>query len=81
MSKKKAAGKVRQKGNRSGKRLGTKVSNGEHVINGMILMRQRGSVFNAGVGVNMGRDHTLYAIKEGSVVFSKKSGDSYISVK
>lgn len=80
MSKKKAGGKVRQQGNRSGKRLGLKVSGGEKVQAGNILIRQRGTSFHPGENVGVGRDHTLYATADGSVEFKKKTGSSVVSV-
>lgn len=81
MAKKKAGGKVRQKGKRHGKRLGLKVSGGEKVSAGSILIRQRGTKFHAGNGVGVGRDHTLYATSQGKVVFKKSSGQSVVSVQ
>lgn len=81
MSKKKAGGKVRQQSQRAGKRLGLKISGGEKVINGMILVRQRGTKYHAGNGVETGRDHTLYAIKDGKVKFSTRNETSYVAVE
>jgi large subunit ribosomal protein L27 len=57
-----------------GKRLGVKVSGGEYVHSGNILVRQRGTVFHAGLNVKSGRDHTLYATKDGFVSFRKMTG-------
>jgi len=70
------------KGNRDSvaKRLGVKVFAGQKVANGNIIIRQKGSKFNSGAGVKMGNDFTLYAIKSGVVQFSRKLGDSYVSV-
>ncbi|MEK7521466.1 MAG: 50S ribosomal protein L27 [Patescibacteria group bacterium] len=80
MAKKKAGGKVRQGGNVKGKRLGLKVSGGEKVISGSILIRQRGTKFHAGSGVRVGRDHTLYAIQNGYVAFKNSAGKKTVSV-
>lgn len=80
MSKKKAGGKTRQQTRQAGKRLGVKVQDGESVTGGMILIRQRGTKFHAGDGVKVGRDHTLFATKEGTVKFGKKLGKSVVSI-
>ncbi|HBL52214.1 MAG: 50S ribosomal protein L27 [Candidatus Blackburnbacteria bacterium RIFCSPHIGHO2_02_FULL_39_13] len=81
MSKKKAAGKVRQHAQRPGKRLGVKVSGGEKVGSGNILVRQRGTKFAAGDNVKVGRDHALYAVKQGVVEFKTKYGKQIVGVK
>lgn len=54
------------------KRLGVKLFGGEQVRPGMVIIRQRGSKWYAGDGVKMGRDDTIYAVKEGAVKFYKK---------
>ena len=54
---------------------------GEHVVPGNIIVRQRGTRWHAGRHVGMGRDHTLFALIEGSVRFgSGPGGRSYVSV-
>lgn len=80
MAHKKAAGKLRQQKRTHGKRLGIKVSDGEKVTSGSILARQRGTKWVAGENVQVGRDHTLYATKDGNVKFGKKLGDTTVSV-
>lgn len=55
------------------KRLGVKKFGGEYVIPGNIIVRQRGTRFRAGSNVGIGRDHTLFALVEGSVSFDKKN--------
>ena len=80
MSKHKAAGKTTQHVSPSGKRLGLKISGGEGVSVGDILIRQRGTPFSAGKGVEIGRDHTLFAQVSGKVKFSQKQGKKYVSV-
>lgn len=77
----KAGGKTRQQGNRPGKRLGLKISSGEMVKNGMILVRQRGTILKAGAGVKEGRDHTLYAVVDGLVAIKIRLGQKVISVQ
>jgi large subunit ribosomal protein L27 len=51
--------------------LGVKCFGGEHVIPGNIILRQRGTVYNAGRNVGQGRDYTLFALSEGIVRFDK----------
>jgi large subunit ribosomal protein L27 len=75
-----AGGKASQHVNPEGKRLEAKVSSGEKVIKGTILVRQRGTTFNKGVGVGAGRDHTLFALMDGTVKFGLKMGKRVVSV-
>lgn len=53
------------------KNLGVKKFGGEEVLAGNIIVRQRGTRFHAGKNVGMGRDHTLFALEDGKVVFDK----------
>ncbi len=80
MSTHKAGGKASQHVSPAGKRLGPKVSDGEKVTKGQIIIRQRGTSFAKGVGVKEGRDHTIYSMLDGIVKFSKKLGKKVISV-
>lgn len=80
MSKTASGGKARQHTTRPGKRLGVKLFGGQAVKAGMIIVRQRGSKYHAGDGVGQGRDHTLFALKPGTVQFGKKRDRSYVSV-
>lgn len=81
MAHKKAGGSSRNGRDSDGRRLGVKRYEGEIVVPGNILVRQRGTKFYAGDNVGMGRDHTLFAKEEGMVVFrQKKLGRTYISV-
>jgi len=70
------------KGNRDSisKRLGVKVYGGEKVYPGYIIVRQRGTKFNAGPGTILGRDFTIMATKEGVVKFYKRYGEKYVAV-
>lgn len=70
------------KGNRDAvaKSLGVKIFDGQKVVAGNIIIRQRGSKFSAGVGTKLGGDYTLYAIKEGIVKFYQRLSKKYISV-
>ena len=63
------------------KRLGLKKFGGEVVKAGNIIVRQRGTVHNPDKNVGIGRDHTLYALVDGTVVFKRKKNDrSFVSV-
>ena len=66
MAHKKAGGSSRNGRDTAGRRLGVKKAGGEHVIPGNIIIRQRGTVKHPGTGVGMGRDHTIFAMVEGS---------------
>ena len=71
MSTKKGGGSSRNGRDSEGKRLGIKKFGGETVVAGNILARQRGTKFHPGNNVGMGRDHTLFAIIDGTVEFHK----------
>lgn len=57
------------------KRLGVKLFGGQHALAGSIIIRQRGTRYHAGTNVGIGRDHTLFALTEGLVSFTRKTGD------
>lgn len=80
MAKTKQAGKTAQHATRPGKRLGIKVFGGQAVKTGMIIVRQKGSQLHPGDGVGMGRDHTLFAQKDGTVVFKVKQGKRLVAI-
>ncbi|MBU1110548.1 50S ribosomal protein L27 [Patescibacteria group bacterium] len=81
MAKKKAAGAAaRQQQRRPGRRLGLKRADGQGVVAGNILVRQRGSHFHPGKNVGMGRDFTLFALKEGVMKFSQLKKRKYVNV-
>ncbi len=75
MAHKKAGGSSRNGRDSAGRRLGVKAFGGEAVIAGNIIIRQRGTKVHAGAGVGMGRDHTLFAKVNGTVVFRVTKGD------
>jgi large subunit ribosomal protein L27 len=77
----KAGGKTRQKPARAGKRLGVKIFGGQTVKPGQIIVRQRGTEFHPGDGVGLGRDFTLFALREGKVAFKKKQGKQLIAIE
>jgi len=81
MAHKKGAGSSDNGRDSHSKRLGVKIFGGQTCVAGNIIVRQRGTKHNAAEGVGMGKDHTLYALVDGKVVFKKKRDDrSYVSV-
>lgn len=72
MAHKKAGGSTRNGRDSHSKRLGVKHFGGERVKAGNIIIRQRGTHYHPGDNVGMGKDHTLYALVPGSVVFVRK---------
>jgi len=80
MAQTKTGGKTKQLPPRPGKRLGLKVAGGQKVKAGNILIRQRGSNFLPGENVRMGRDFTLYALKDGVVFFTQRKGKKYLNI-
>ena len=82
MAHKKGVGSSKNGRESESKRLGVKVYGGEMAKAGNILVRQRGPVHHPGENVGIGKDHTLYALKSGVVVFTRKKNDrSYVSIK
>ena len=82
MAHKKAGGSSRNGRDSAGRRLGVKKFGGENVIAGNIIIRQRGTKWYAGEKVGMGKDHTLFALTDGNVKFSKgKGGRAFVSVE
>ena len=76
MAHKKAGGSKARQGTRPiGRRLGLKATDGESVLSGMILVRQRGSKIHPGRNVGMGRDHTLFSKIAGIVTYGFKRQD------
>jgi large subunit ribosomal protein L27 len=72
MAHKKAGGSSRNGRDSESKRLGVKAFGGELIPAGSIIVRQRGTEFHAGDNVGMGKDHTLFALKDGKVQFAIK---------
>ena len=72
MAHKKAGGSTRNGRDSESKRLGVKRFGGETVLAGNILVRQRGTRFHAGRNVGIGRDHTLFALSDGTVRFVRR---------
>lgn len=73
MAHKKAGGSSRNGRDSSGQRLGVKRFGGQSVESGMILVRQRGTVYHPGPNVGIGKDHTLFALIPGTVKFYRKA--------
>lgn len=80
MASKKGKGTTHNGRDSQPKMLGVKVYDGQVVTGGSILVRQRGTKLFAGENVGMGRDHTLFAKKEGKVKYSKSQARGYVSV-
>ncbi len=81
MAHKKGEGKVKNGRESESKRLGIKLFGGQSAIAGNIIVRQRGTVHYPGKNVGMGKDHTLFALVEGTVVFKKTTkARSYVSI-
>ena len=81
MAHKKGVGSSRNGRDSQSKRLGVKLFGGEVAKAGNILVRQRGTVHNPGKNVGIGRDHTLFALIDGTVQFKKvQDNKSYVSV-
>lgn len=72
MATKKAAGASKNGRDSGPKYLGVKISDGDKAIVGQIIVRQRGTRIMPGKNVGIGKDHTLFALKEGKVEFSTK---------
>jgi large subunit ribosomal protein L27 len=81
MAHKKAGGSSRNGRDSEGRRLGVKKFGDQHVLAGNIIIRQRGTEFHPGKNIGMGRDHTLFALTEGVVKFSRGAkGRRFVSV-
>ena len=80
MAHKKAGGSSRNGRDSAGRRLGVKKYGGEHVVSGNIIVRQRGTKFFPGMGVGIGKDHTIFAIVEGIVKFYQCNKRAMITV-
>ncbi|MBO7249237.1 MAG: 50S ribosomal protein L27 [Bacteroidales bacterium] len=81
MAHKKGVGSSKNGRESHSKRLGLKLFGGQAAKAGNIIVRQRGTVHNPGLNVGMGKDHTLYALIDGTVKFQKKANNkSFVSV-
>jgi large subunit ribosomal protein L27 len=81
MAHKKAGGSSRNGRDSAGQRLGVKKFGGEQAVAGNIIVRQRGTKWRPGQGVGLGKDHTIFAVVDGTVAFqTKANGRTYVSV-
>jgi large subunit ribosomal protein L27 len=81
MAHKKGAGSTNNGRESHSKRLGVKIFGGQGAIAGNIIIRQRGTKHNPGLNVGIGKDHTLFALVDGTVEFKKKRNNkSYVSI-
>ena len=80
MAHKKAGGSSRNGRDSAGRRLGVKKFGGEDVLAGNIIVRQRGTKVHPGRNVGMGKDHTLFALAEGTVLFHKTRDRTVVHV-
>lgn len=80
MAHKKGAGSTKNGRDSKSKRLGVKCFHGHQVKAGNILIRQRGLTFKPGDNVGIGKDYTLYALKEGMVYFKKSNTNTSIFI-
>jgi len=82
MAHKKGVGSSKNGRESHSKRLGVKIFGGQAAIAGNIIVRQRSTQHHPGDNVGIGKDHTLFALVDGKVVFTKKRNDrSYVSVE
>ena len=80
MAHKKGLGSSRNGRDSISKRLGVKLFGGQFAKAGNIIVRQRGTEFYPGEGVGMGKDHTLFALRDGIVRFRTRKGRQYVDV-
>ncbi len=74
MAHKKAGGSSRNGRDSAGRRLGVKIAGGQDVLAGNIIIRQRGTKYRAGKNVGIGKDHTIFALLNGNVLFTRGQG-------
>lgn len=80
MASKKGVGSTKNGRDSNPKYLGVKLFGGEAAVAGNIIIRQRGTKFHPGVNVGVGKDHTLFALKNGVIKFTSKKGRKFINV-
>lgn len=80
MAHKKGLGSSKNGRDSEAKRLGVKIFDGQQVHSGMIVVRQRGTRFRAGDGTGLGRDHTIFATRDGRVVFRSGANGRTVAV-
>ena len=80
MAHKKGLGSSKNGRDSDSKRLGVKIFDGQEIRAGQIIVRQRGTRFHPGLGTGLGRDHTIFARRDGRVVFTNGGSGRTISV-
>jgi len=81
MAHKKAGGSSRNGRDSAGRRLGVKKYGGENILAGNIIIRQRGTKYVPGANVGIGKDHTIFALMDGAVLFSKgRNGKPVVNI-
>ncbi len=75
MAHKKAGGSSRNGRDSEGRRLGVKKSGGQEVLAGNIIIRQRGTKYKPGKNVGLGKDHTIFSLVDGQVLFTRGQND------
>src|ERR1700733_7624982 len=82
MAHKKGVGSSKNGRESHGKRLGVKIFGGQEAIAGNVIIRQRGTAYHPGKNVGIGKDHTIFALVDGTVVFTTKKQDRrYVFIK
>ncbi|MGB1205889.1 MAG: 50S ribosomal protein L27 [Chitinophagales bacterium] len=82
MAHKKGQGSSKNGRDSESKQLGVKIYGGQFAQSGNIIVRQRGTKFHPGEGVGLGRDHTVFAVRDGMVKFRKRRNNrTYISIE
>jgi large subunit ribosomal protein L27 len=82
MAHKKGVGSSRNGRESHGQRLGVKIFGGQEAIAGNVIIRQRGTSYHPGKNVGIGKDHTIFALVDGTVVFTTKQQDRrYVAIK
>ena len=82
MAHKKGAGSSKNGRESHSKRLGIKIFGGQKIIAGNIIVRQRGTKHHPGENVGIGKDHSIFSVIKGKVIFKKSKSDrTYVSVK
>lgn len=76
----KAGGVAKGNKDSQSKRLGVKIYGGQMAVPGNIIVRQKGTTFHPGTGVDIGKDYTIFATIEGKVEFTTKQGKQVVSV-
>lgn len=82
MAHKKGVGSSKNGRESHGQRLGVKIFGGQEAIAGNVIIRQRGTAYHPGKNVGIGKDHTIFALVDGTVVFTTKRQDRrYVAIK